>query len=129
MIGRLKEVSTLKEAAKKNQAQLIAVYGRRRVGKTFLVREVFSDAFFFQHTGIHDVPMSGQLAAFRDSLIEAGASNVPELADWREAFNELKRLVKAGAARKTKRKSERINASCRSDCKSLKYCMQVFVSQ
>ncbi len=96
MIGRLKEVSTLKEAAKKNQAQLIAVYGRRRVGKTFLVREVFSDAFFFQHTGIHDVPMSGQLAAFRDSLIEAGASEVPELADWREAFNELKRLVKAG---------------------------------
>ena len=100
MVGRLKETASLKEAAEKNHAQLIAVYGRRRVGKTFLVRETFSDVFFFQHTGIHDVPMSGQLAAFRDSLLEAGARNVPELADWREAFNELKRFVKAGGSGK-----------------------------
>ena len=96
MIGREHEVATLKEAAGKSQAQLIAVYGRRRVGKTFLVRETFADDFFFQHTGVLGVPMSGQIAAFRDSLIEAGAKDVPELADWREAFNELKRFVKSG---------------------------------
>lgn len=96
VIGREHEVATLKEAAGKSQAQLIAVYGRRRVGKTFLVRETFAGDFFFQHTGVLGVPMSGQIAAFRDSLIEAGAKDVPELADWREAFNELKRFVKSG---------------------------------
>ena len=96
MIGRKNESDILSESTEKSQAQLIVVYGRRRVGKTFLVRETFPDGFFFQHTGILDVPMAGQLAAFRDSLIEAGAKDVPELADWREAFNELKRLVKEG---------------------------------
>ena len=96
MVGRKNEADILRESTKKSQAQLIVVYGRRRVGKTFLVRETFPDGFFFQHTGILDVPMAGQLAAFRDSLIEAGAKDVPELADWREAFNELKRLVKEG---------------------------------
>lgn len=97
MIGREHETATLNESLEKNGSQLIAVYGRRRVGKTFLIRETFSDGFFFQHTGVLNVPMSGQLAAFRDSLIEAGAVEVPELTDWRMAFNELKRLVKAGA--------------------------------
>ena len=91
MIGRSNEADILRESTEKSQAQLVVVYGRRRVGKTFLVRETFPDGFFFQHTGILDVPMAGQLAAFRDSLIEAGAKDVPELADWREAFNELKR--------------------------------------
>ena len=97
MIGREHETATLNESLEKNGSQLIAVYGRRRVGKTFLIRETFSDGFFFQYTGVLNVPMSGQLAAFRDSLIEAGAVEVPELTDWRMAFNELKRLVKAGA--------------------------------
>ena len=100
MIGRENEVATLRDAAEKSHAQLIAVYGRRRVGKTFLVRETFAGRFFFQHTGVLNVPMSGQLAAFRDSLIESGAKDVPELGDWREAFNELKRLMNAGPAGK-----------------------------
>ena len=89
MIGRKNEANILRESTEKSQAQLIVVYGRRRVGKTFLVRETFPDGFFFQHTGILDVPMAGQLAAFRDSLIEAGAKDVPELADWRRSRRRL----------------------------------------
>lgn len=58
MIGRKNEADILKESTEKSQAQLIVVYGRRRVGKTFLVRETFPDGFFFQHTGILDVPMA-----------------------------------------------------------------------
>ena len=69
MIGRENEVATLRDAAEKSHAQLIAVYGRRRVGKTFLVRETFAGRFFFQHTVVLNVPMSVHLAAFRDSLI------------------------------------------------------------
>ena len=69
MIGREHEAATLKEAAGTRQAQLIAVYGRRRVGKTFLVRETFADGFFFQHTGVLGVPMRGQIAAFREPAI------------------------------------------------------------
>ena len=47
MIGRELQSECLKESVTKGEAQLIAVYGRRRVGKTYLVREAFGDRFFF----------------------------------------------------------------------------------
>ena len=47
MIGRKNEADILRESTEKSQAQLIVVYGRRRVGKTFLVRETFPDGSFF----------------------------------------------------------------------------------
>ena len=45
MIGRKKELLSLKEAMESDQSEFIAVYGRRRVGKTFLIRQAFGNAF------------------------------------------------------------------------------------
>ena len=51
MIGRRFERERLLEKYKSGQPEFVVVYGRRRVGKTFLVRETFGDKFAFQHTG------------------------------------------------------------------------------
>ena len=69
------------------------VYGRRRVGKTYLVREVFANRILFMHTGRANAAMKQQLAAFRASLQEQGLANCPPLGSWLEAFQELKRLI------------------------------------
>lgn len=101
MIGRELQSASLKEALLKSEAQLIAVYGRRRVGKTYLVRETFANRFFFQHSGLAKGTMADQLAAFHDSLVTYGLKDVPVLANWREAFNELERLIRSsGRAKK-----------------------------
>ena len=94
MIGRKREQQELLATLERDEAQLVAVYGRRRVGKTYLVRETFKDGFFFQHTGLAHGSMAEQLAAFRDSLQRAGASVVPTLRSWREAFRALEGFIR-----------------------------------
>ena len=53
LIGRKEELTKLKEAYESGYSEFIAVYGRRRVGKTFLIREAFNYNFTFSHTGAH----------------------------------------------------------------------------
>ncbi len=93
MVGRIKEKQYLLEMAEREEAQLIAVYGRRRVGKTYLVRNVFGQNLFFAHTGLYNVSLQEQLEAFRDSLLRHGAQNVGKLRSWREAFLALEQLI------------------------------------
>jgi AAA+ ATPase superfamily predicted ATPase len=102
MIGREQESKNLLEATERNEAQLVVVYGRRRVGKTYLVRETFGNRFYFDHSGIAKGTMRDQLDAFRDSLLRCGATEVPELGNWRTAFLELERFIKAGGIRRKK---------------------------
>ena len=52
MIGRNTETNYLKSLRNDEEHQFIAVYGRRRVGKTYLIRESFGYEFTFQHTGL-----------------------------------------------------------------------------
>ena len=54
IIGRKQEIKTLKKAYDSNRSEFIAVYGRRRVGKTYLVKEALEGCFTFTHTGIED---------------------------------------------------------------------------
>lgn len=61
MIGRQKERKMLLNAYNSEYSEFVVVYGRRRVGKTFLVRETFSYRFAFQHTGVAKVKMRDQL--------------------------------------------------------------------
>ena len=102
MVGRKREMDCLKNAFLKKEAQLVAVYGRRRVGKTYLVRETFGGKFYFQHSGVANETMAGQLAEFRDSLVRAGAKEVPRFTSWREGFNELEKFIVAGGLRRKK---------------------------
>ena len=52
IIGREKEQRELLSLLEKEESQFCAVYGRRRVGKTYLIRETFNYQFCFQHTGV-----------------------------------------------------------------------------
>ena len=98
IIGREKEVRVLNELYDRESAELVAVYGRRRVGKTYLIDEVFSGRITFRHAGLSPVEhMNGnsetqrvhlkdQLVYFYNSLLMQGMkkSNPPE--SWLEAF-------------------------------------------
>ena len=76
------------------RSQFIAVYGRRRIGKTLLVRETFGYHFTFQHAGLARGSMSQQLFAFEGSLREAGLESSHHPANWLQAFELLKDLIR-----------------------------------
>lgn len=93
LIGRVYERTRLEEAYASGRAELVAVYGRRRIGKTYLVRETFEKRFFFRHTGKSRTGSRGQLDAFRKSLCSQGLKGCPPLKNWSEAFDQLKKLI------------------------------------
>lgn len=97
LLGRTRETQALDRDLQKDESQFVAVYGRRRVGKTYLIREHFHNQFFFSHTGLRGGNLKSQLIAFRASLMKCGHEKCPVLANWLEAFAELNRLVEAGA--------------------------------
>ena len=89
MIGRLNELKMLKKAYDSNESQLVAIYGRRRIGKTYLVNEAFNHSFAFHHSGLKRGNLKEQLKQFRMSLRQQGYWSCPNLHDWQEAFFEL----------------------------------------
>ena len=54
IIGRKKELEQLSSIFNSDKAELVAVYGRRRIGKTFLIKEFFKEKFDFYATGIFE---------------------------------------------------------------------------
>ena len=94
LVGRQKERELLNKVLHDDVSHFVAVYGRRRVGKTFLIRETFGYRFTFQHAGLSEGSMKEQLFAFTGSLKDAGfpVKNKPK--NWLEAFEELKDLIR-----------------------------------
>ena len=93
LIGREKEKQILLSTLEEEYSQFVAVYGRRRVGKTFLIREAFENNFHFQYTGAANLTTRKQLAKFRRELKEHGQKDTPQLGNWGDAFSELKRFI------------------------------------
>ncbi len=99
LIGRHRECEELKRLFETQRAEFVAICGRRRVGKTFLVRQVFRNQFAFSHAGISTAELKTkhllqtQLQNFGYSLRYFGLELDHELADWFEAFHELIRLL------------------------------------
>ena len=100
LVGREKEIKTLKEEMESQNSVFLAVYGRRRVGKTFLLRQTLSDRIVFSYSGKANVTRQSQLKSFRLSLIEQGMSDCPVLKDWFTAFSYLKQFVSKSSERK-----------------------------
>lgn len=73
--------------------ELVVVYGRRRVGKTYLIREYFNKNFSFYATGLTSEKTKGQLRGFTASLNEYGHAEKSIPADRFEAFSRLKELL------------------------------------
>ena len=100
IIGRKQEIEELLRLYNRPESQLVTVRGRRRVGKTFLIRETFRNKFAFYHTGLSPLELTGkslqkeELKAFGISLREYGDQHRRSPADWTEAFLWLKELLK-----------------------------------
>ena len=77
LIGREKEIGLLRSAYQSEYSEFVAVYGRRRIGKTFLVRETFNYKFTFQHAGLAKSNMRKQLESWKSSLKDCGGSPLP----------------------------------------------------
>ena len=89
LIGRENEIATLHGLMSSDESQFVAVYGRRRVGKTFLIREAYKSHFVFQHTGTYGATRRQQLSDFRESLYLAGMGKCAMPKTWSEAFGLL----------------------------------------
>ena len=94
IIGRKKEIKQLTEYYNSGKAEFVAVYGRRRIGKTYLVHNLFRDNFAFEMSGSIDAPAEAQLSNFGYALREFGDSSLAIPANWAEAFEALKHLLK-----------------------------------
>lgn len=89
-IGREKECAVLQKCIDSDSAQLIIVYGRRRVGKTFLINQFFNGRFDFKVTGLYDQPKESQLKAFIAELNSQTQKENTIPNDWMDAFILLK---------------------------------------
>ncbi len=97
MIGRSKEIDILNKAYQSSKPELVAVIGRRRVGKTYLIRKFFEGKIDFEIVGLKDGKKDQQLRNFAYSLKETKQSptlgDIP--VDWLEAFYFLKEYLQS----------------------------------
>ena len=101
IVGREQEKYELQRLLKSNQSEFLAVYGRRRVGKTFLIREYFNNKFTFYSTGISRGSRKDQLVHFYESLQEYGLPtkySTPN--NWQEAFRLLQYVLETSKERR-----------------------------
>jgi uncharacterized protein len=101
LVGRFAERKKLKFALESSQSELIAVYGRRRVGKTYLIRQVYEGRIVFELTGLHNGSLRDQLVNFQQRLFKVGYS-VKRPATWMEAFDQLEGYVTQLKSKKKK---------------------------
>lgn len=90
IVGRNKEQEILRQCYESGKPELVAVYGRRRVGKTWLVRQFFNDSFDFYMTGVYLGSREEQLALFNKQLNKYSKSYFPVVGNWFDAFDQLK---------------------------------------
>lgn len=95
IIGRVAEQEILRQRMDSGNPELIAIYGRRRVGKTFLVRQYFNDAFNFYFTGIYQGTKREQLGEFNRQLEYYSGRKWKAVKDWFDAFAQLREYLEA----------------------------------
>ncbi|WP_369832904.1 AAA family ATPase [Fibrobacter intestinalis] len=86
----------LEACVNSSKSEFAIIYGRRRIGKTFLVNQTFKERFDFCYVGDHHLDESEQLQKFAEALKKYGKSLfLPKLNDWFEAFNNLEQILEA----------------------------------
>jgi len=89
LTGRSRERKMLQSCLDSPEAEFVAVYGRRRVGKTYLIRHFFADSFVFYATGLAQGTMNDQLTVFHQALLKYGAAGASRPTTWLQAFQQL----------------------------------------
>jgi AAA+ ATPase superfamily predicted ATPase len=97
IIGRIREQSELMRYFNSGKPEFVTVTGRRRIGKTFLVKELFMQnmAFYFSGSISKNVTNAYQLQQFDYTIAEYGLDSRSNSANWAEAFGKLRRLLKS----------------------------------
>ena len=99
IIGRKTEINELNRIMESTSSEFVMVYGRRRVGKTFLIREYFANRFSFYVTGIAQGTLQEQLMNFKFTL-SATDTSISNIRNWFEAFEALSRHLEKSKERK-----------------------------
>ena len=99
IIGRTAEIAALKTYLESDKPEFVAVYGRRRVGKTFLIREVFNHNFDFYITGLANTGLRSQLRNFNIALQKHGDTPYAQASSWIDSFEQLKHLLESSINR------------------------------
>lgn len=94
IIGRKNEIRHLLQYIDSNRSEFIVIYGRRRVGKTFLVKELFGDSFSFRITGIEQATTRDQLGNF-DMSLQNYYPSATQATTWSEAFRQLEKYLES----------------------------------
>lgn len=101
LIGRKKEKNELLSWLETDRSEFIAIYGRRRVGKTFLVRHLIKDNFSFIFSGSHGMNRKQQLLNFYLNMrTQFDRPDLPAADNWVSAFHDLKRCVEGSNKKK-----------------------------
>ena len=90
LVGREKEIMLINRYHQSDRSELVAVYGRRRVGKTYLIRETLGDKIDFEYTGLYMEPGSVQREQFQKELNTRTQTHEDKPKDWFEAFDRLR---------------------------------------
>ncbi|MBQ9334652.1 MAG: ATP-binding protein [Lachnospiraceae bacterium] len=108
MIGRKEEIHMLDNALSSGRPEFVAIYGRRRVGKTYLIKEYFNNTFSFYATGVQNTNTKQQLRLFYEALKKNGdqSSSIPK--DWFEAFSRLEKLLSAESVTREYKSNRRV---------------------
>lgn len=93
IIGRQREIALLQEIYESPRAEFVAVYGRRRIGKTYLIDKFFGDKYDFYMTGIYEGTRKEQLANFAHQLEFYSHKEQKTPKDWMEALFMLRKYL------------------------------------
>ena len=93
IIGRISEQKQLAHLLESPDAELLALYGRRRVGKTYLIRNAFEKQLIFEYSGVHNASFRKQLELFGQAMSNATGFLLASPVSWSQAFNQLVALL------------------------------------
>ncbi len=93
IIGRKHEQDILAKCMGSEKAEFVAVYGRRRIGKTYLIKQFFGDSFDFYATGVYGISRSEQLKLWQDQLRKHSGEKRNKPKDWFDAFEQLREYL------------------------------------
>lgn len=93
-VGRHKEIATFERYHDSPKSEFVAVYGRRRIGKTFLIHTLFKERMSFEYTGRANLSFRDQIYGFKKAMkVQFNLPYEPDFNNWIDAFLLLQNLL------------------------------------
>ena len=93
IIGRKREINLLENCINSNKPEFVAIYGRRRIGKTYLVKQLLGNSFSFYMTGVYQCTKAEMLTYFSEQLYLYSGKKQAKPKTWFEAFSQLREYL------------------------------------